>query len=264
MRPLIGLTTYGEQAKFGRNDTFSAVLPMAYVQAVHESGGRAVLIPQDDPGTDVLDDLDGIIFTGGPDVSPALLRRRAARAHGDPPGPGRRRDAAAAGRARRRPADAGDLPGHAADGRRVRRPAAPAPAGRARPRRAPADVRPEVRHRTTCGSRPDRSATRCSARRRPSTRTTTRALPTSAALTRDRLGARRPLPMARADRDRRGPDPPVRDRRAVAPGGHRRFPPVRGAGEAVGLDPPCGRGGTRPLVTWDTLACAALTSENVP
>jgi putative glutamine amidotransferase len=71
-RPLIGLTTYAEQAKFGLNDTFSAVLPMAYVHAVHESGGRAVLITPDDPGTDVLDDLDGIVFTGGPDVSPEL------------------------------------------------------------------------------------------------------------------------------------------------------------------------------------------------
>jgi putative glutamine amidotransferase len=71
-RPLIGLTTYGEQAKFGANDTFSAVLPMAYVHAVHESGGRAVLVTQDDPGIDILDELDGIVFTGGPDVSPSL------------------------------------------------------------------------------------------------------------------------------------------------------------------------------------------------
>lgn len=71
MRPIIGLTTYGEQAKFGANDTFSAVLPMAYVHAVHASGGRAVLITQDDPGIDVLDGLDGIVFTGGPDVDPS-------------------------------------------------------------------------------------------------------------------------------------------------------------------------------------------------
>jgi putative glutamine amidotransferase len=72
VRPLIGLTTYGEQAKFGANDTFSAVLPMAYVHAVHTAGGRAVLVTQDDPGTDILDELDGIIFTGGADVSPSL------------------------------------------------------------------------------------------------------------------------------------------------------------------------------------------------
>jgi putative glutamine amidotransferase len=68
---LIGLTTYGEQASFGANDTFSAVLPMAYVHAVHTAGGRAVLVTQDDPGVDVLEGLDGIVFTGGADVSPS-------------------------------------------------------------------------------------------------------------------------------------------------------------------------------------------------
>lgn len=71
-RPLIGLTTYGEDARFGVNDTFSAVLPMSYVHAIHESGGRAVLITPDAPAPDVLDGIDGIMFTGGSDVDPAL------------------------------------------------------------------------------------------------------------------------------------------------------------------------------------------------
>ncbi|GAA4447950.1 gamma-glutamyl-gamma-aminobutyrate hydrolase family protein [Phytohabitans houttuyneae] len=71
-RPLIGLTTYGEDARFGLNDTFSAVLPMSYVHAIHESGGRAVLITPDAPDSDVLDGIDGIMFTGGSDVDPAL------------------------------------------------------------------------------------------------------------------------------------------------------------------------------------------------
>jgi putative glutamine amidotransferase len=71
-RPLIGLTTYAEQARYGLHDTLSAVLPMAYVHAVHVSGGRAVLITPDDPDPDVLTGLDGIVFTGGPDVDPAL------------------------------------------------------------------------------------------------------------------------------------------------------------------------------------------------
>jgi putative glutamine amidotransferase len=71
-RPLIGLTTYAEQARFGLQDTFSAVLPLAYVHAVHASGGRAVLITPDDPDADVLERLDGIMFTGGSDVDPSL------------------------------------------------------------------------------------------------------------------------------------------------------------------------------------------------
>jgi putative glutamine amidotransferase len=71
-RPVIGLTTYAEEARFGLNDTFAAVLPLAYVQAVHNSGGRAVLITPDAPDVDALDGLDGIVFTGGSDVDPAL------------------------------------------------------------------------------------------------------------------------------------------------------------------------------------------------
>jgi putative glutamine amidotransferase len=70
-RPVIGLTTYAEQARFGRNDAYAAVLPMSYVRAVHASGGRAVLIPPDTPAADALGGLDGIVFTGGPDVDPA-------------------------------------------------------------------------------------------------------------------------------------------------------------------------------------------------
>jgi len=71
-RPVIGLTTYAEEARFGVQDTFAAVLPLSYVHAVHVSGGRAVLVTPDDPDADVLDGLDGIMFTGGSDVDPEL------------------------------------------------------------------------------------------------------------------------------------------------------------------------------------------------
>ncbi|HKE66118.1 MAG TPA: gamma-glutamyl-gamma-aminobutyrate hydrolase family protein [Micromonosporaceae bacterium] len=71
VRPLIGLTTYGETMPFGSGETYAAALPMAYVRAVQASGGRAVLLPEDDPGADVLDALDGIVFTGGADVQPS-------------------------------------------------------------------------------------------------------------------------------------------------------------------------------------------------
>jgi putative glutamine amidotransferase len=69
---VIGLTTYGEQVPLGAGEQYVSALPMAYVRAVQASGGRAVLLPEDDPGTDVLDALDGIVFTGGADVSPAF------------------------------------------------------------------------------------------------------------------------------------------------------------------------------------------------
>jgi putative glutamine amidotransferase len=72
-RPLIGITTYAEEARFGLVDTFAAVLPLSYVHAVHQSGGRAVLITPDDPDVDILDRIDGIVFAGGSDVDPALF-----------------------------------------------------------------------------------------------------------------------------------------------------------------------------------------------
>jgi putative glutamine amidotransferase len=71
-RPVIGLTTYAEKARFGLLDTFAAVLPLAYVHAVHESGGRAVLITPDDPDVDILERIDGMVFAGGSDVDPGL------------------------------------------------------------------------------------------------------------------------------------------------------------------------------------------------
>ncbi len=70
-RPLIGMTAYAEQVRHGRNDLLAGMLPMTYVKAVHAVGGRAVLITPDDPGTDVIDSLDGIVFCGGGDVDPA-------------------------------------------------------------------------------------------------------------------------------------------------------------------------------------------------
>ena len=70
-RPLIGLTAYAQQVQYGNNDLMAGMLPMTYVKAVHATGGRAVLITPDDPGTDVLDSLDGIVFVGGNDIDPA-------------------------------------------------------------------------------------------------------------------------------------------------------------------------------------------------
>ncbi len=70
-RPLIGMTAYAQQVQYGSNDLMAGMLPMTYVKAVHAVGGRAVLITPDDPDTDVIESLDGIVFSGGGDVDPA-------------------------------------------------------------------------------------------------------------------------------------------------------------------------------------------------
>jgi putative glutamine amidotransferase len=70
-RPLIGLTAYAQHITYNGNDVLAGMLPMAYVKAIQATGGRAVLLTPDDPGTDVLDSLDGIMFSGGGDVDPS-------------------------------------------------------------------------------------------------------------------------------------------------------------------------------------------------
>jgi putative glutamine amidotransferase len=75
-RPVIGLTTYLEQAKQGVWDVRAAFLPEQYLTSVAAAGGTVVLLPPQ-PAPDaaapaVLDGLDGLILTGGLDVQPEL------------------------------------------------------------------------------------------------------------------------------------------------------------------------------------------------
>lgn len=70
-KPLIGITTYVEPASWGHWHLDAALVPYDYVRAVERAGGRAVLVPPDDEGIDeVLDALDGLVFSGGNDMAP--------------------------------------------------------------------------------------------------------------------------------------------------------------------------------------------------
>jgi gamma-glutamyl-gamma-aminobutyrate hydrolase PuuD len=71
MRPLIGITAYAEDATWGVWSVPAALAPLAYVEAVETAGGRALLVPPaDDAVEETLDALDGLVFTGGPDLDP--------------------------------------------------------------------------------------------------------------------------------------------------------------------------------------------------
>jgi putative glutamine amidotransferase len=71
-RPLIGITTYVEPASWGAWTLEAALVPYDYVRAVERAGGRAVLVPPDEEGSaEILDVLDGLIFSGGNDLDPA-------------------------------------------------------------------------------------------------------------------------------------------------------------------------------------------------
>lgn len=73
MRPVIGITSYAQDARWGVWHVPAALVPLAYVKAVESAGGRAVLIPPSEEGIDeTLDAVDAVIFSGGADVDPEL------------------------------------------------------------------------------------------------------------------------------------------------------------------------------------------------
>lgn len=80
-RPVIGLTTYLEQAKTGVWDVPAAFLPKIYFEAVNLAGGIAVLLPPQPIDTGIanrmLDGLDGLIICGGKDVEAARYGQEA-------------------------------------------------------------------------------------------------------------------------------------------------------------------------------------------
>jgi gamma-glutamyl-gamma-aminobutyrate hydrolase PuuD len=72
VRPIVGITSYVENARWGVWDQPAALTPLAYVRAIEAAGGRALLVPPvaDDVET-TLEALDGLLLSGGADLDPA-------------------------------------------------------------------------------------------------------------------------------------------------------------------------------------------------
>ena len=71
MRPIIGITSYAEDARWGVWQAPAALIPLAYVHAVEAAGGRPLLVPPSVEGVEeTLDALDGLLLSGGADIDP--------------------------------------------------------------------------------------------------------------------------------------------------------------------------------------------------
>jgi putative glutamine amidotransferase len=92
MRPLIGITSYAEEIRWGVWTEDAALVPLAYVRAVERAGGRPLVVPPSDDGLEeTLDALDGVILSGGGDLDPELY---GAEPHDETDAPRAERDAA--------------------------------------------------------------------------------------------------------------------------------------------------------------------------
>ena len=70
-KPLIGISTYVEQARWGVWHAPAALLPRSYVDSVIRAGGVPVLLPSVGEDTTALSAVHGLVLAGGADVDPA-------------------------------------------------------------------------------------------------------------------------------------------------------------------------------------------------
>ncbi|WP_420878325.1 gamma-glutamyl-gamma-aminobutyrate hydrolase family protein [Streptomyces sporangiiformans] len=72
-RPLIGVSTYLESARWGVWELEAALLPAGYPRLVRDAGGLVAMLPPDEPAhaAATVARLDGLVIAGGPDVDPA-------------------------------------------------------------------------------------------------------------------------------------------------------------------------------------------------
>lgn len=70
-RPIVGITSYAQPARWGVWELPAALVPWSYVESVERAGGRALLVPPSTEGVgETIAALDGLIFSGGIDIDP--------------------------------------------------------------------------------------------------------------------------------------------------------------------------------------------------
>jgi putative glutamine amidotransferase len=69
--PLVGITCYRQQARWGAWDARAVLVPDSYVAAVAAAGAVPVLLPPAPGADEVISRLDGLVLSGGGDIDPA-------------------------------------------------------------------------------------------------------------------------------------------------------------------------------------------------
>jgi len=69
--PVIGISSYSQQARWGAWDDQAILLPRRYADKITQAGGVPVLLPPVAGISDALRRLDGLVLSGGGDVDPA-------------------------------------------------------------------------------------------------------------------------------------------------------------------------------------------------
>jgi gamma-glutamyl-gamma-aminobutyrate hydrolase PuuD len=73
VKPIIGISSYAQEARWGAWVLPAALVPLSYVTSVERAGGRPIVIP---PVADAVEEtlaaIDGLILSGGADIDPSL------------------------------------------------------------------------------------------------------------------------------------------------------------------------------------------------
>ena len=90
-RPIIGITGELDAARWGDWLREAAILPVSYIRAVERAGGAPLIVPPVPPASVAafVEVVDGLVFTGGRDVDPALYDQER---HAETDEPDQRRD----------------------------------------------------------------------------------------------------------------------------------------------------------------------------
>jgi putative glutamine amidotransferase len=90
-RPIIGITSELDAARWGDWIREAVVSPVSYIRAVERAGGAPLVVPPVPPASAMafIDSLAGLVFTGGKDLDPALYDQQR---HEESDEPDHRRD----------------------------------------------------------------------------------------------------------------------------------------------------------------------------